>query len=474
MDPLRKILPACVGRAVDARALRDLLDGDDVLDRRLQAYVNLFFTRFDGRIDGGARALSVAGGQVGALVALLHAVAGYLEDHHSRQAASLLWNDALATGCAARALAEVDRAADPDLAFAVATCRGLAPAIQLMDDPAGQLTWWRSVRRARGLRRKAAAEPLMGTDPELAVVHVLDELGVPDTLLDLIAGDTPEALPEGWLRVHEVSLLAAELAEALGSADAGPALQGWVTRAAAAAGVSPGGAWELVEAVVDTTPRIARALELPELAAPDLSTLRHLKGRIERIEEASDLAILANLQAAALEACEARIGALEEALTTRQLTDPVTDLPNLQTLCSRLASELSDPACEVRTLAILDIVDFGTLFARFGIRATDRLLARIARSLDRVFPETDLLGRTGPATFVVALPDSERMTHLRLDRARAAIADTIHQALPGAARPQIDVGVLDLADIPLDIRSEALVEAARRTLAPAEVWARGA
>lgn len=474
MDLLRQILPACVGRAVDARALRDLLDSDRVLDGRLQGYVNLFFTRFDGRIDGGERALGVAGGQVGALVALLHAVANQLDGRHGPQAAAVFWHDALITGCAARALAEVDRAADPDLALTVATCRGLAPAVHLVDDAGAQLAWWRSIRRARGLRRKAASEPLLGTDPELAVVHLLDELGVPDTLLDLIAGDTPDALPENWLRVHEVARLASELTEAVTAADAGPALQGWVTRAAAAAGVSPGGAWNLVRSVVETAPRAAHALGLPVHTGPDLDALRQRRGRIERVDDPGDLAVLANLQVAALAQASARIQALEEALTTRQRTDPVTDLPSLQSLCARLSTELADPACEIRTMAVLDLVDFGTLFARFGIRATDRVLARVAQALDRVFPEADLLGRTGPATFVVALPDAERMTHLRLDRARAVITEAVREALPNAPRLRVDVGVLDLSDIPLEVRAEALVEAARRTLAPAEAWARGA
>jgi GGDEF domain-containing protein len=464
MDALRRILPATTGRAVDARALGAFVTHDDEVAARLEGYVNLFFTRFDGRIAGGERALRVAGGQVAALVVLLDAVARLVDGRLPPTAAGLLWSDALATGVAARALAQVDRSADPDVVFAAGVCAGLGAMLLLIDDAEGQLTWWREVRRARGSRRRAAAERLFEADPRIQAARALDVLGVPEALLDVIAVADPEALAEGWQPAGRVLARALSLVEALGASDSGPALAAWTAATTAEVSMSEEGSWRLIQSVLETTPQAGRALGLPCAPRRDLHALRSRDARPGAVSDPEDLRVLVALQDAVIDGHRRESAALAAAMTERVRTDPITELSTFQIFVGRLDAALADPGQHVAALVTIDVVDFGVLFAHEGLRTSDQVLARIAGTLARTFTDADLLARVGPATFAVAVPGSLRLARIQLERARAAILALRVPGRDGPVAVDIDVGVLDLRDLPASARAETVVEAGRRSV----------
>jgi GGDEF domain-containing protein/HD-like signal output (HDOD) protein len=463
MDTLRHILPACAGRAVDARRLGDLIRQDDALAARLEGYVNLFFTRFEGRIAGGERALRVCGGQVGALLALVDAVVQSMEGHHGTRAAGLLWADALSRGCAARALAQVDRSADPDLCFALGVTRSLGALRALAGDPDRQLRWWRTVRRARGMRRRSAEEAVVGPDPMKAVRPVLADWGLPEVLIQVLEADQPTAVEAPWQETARILGQADALVEALGAVDAGVALQIWVEQAGTTPGIPATGAWTLVQDVLETVPAAARALSVPCSPWPSLAELRGRHVRLEPVGLQDELAILVDLQATALDAARRARRTAEDALVDRLRVDPVTDLPTLQVFSARLAAALADPGTDIGALAAIRLEDFGATFAREGLRTTDRLLARVAEALDRTFPEAELITRISGATFVVAVPGAPRMARIQVERARVALARLTVPGVDGPVGIRPRLGLLDLSDLPLDVPAEALLEAARRT-----------
>lgn len=469
MEALRRILPACTGRAVDARALGAFVTRDDELASRLEGYVNLFFTRFDGRITGGERALRVAGGQVAALVALMDATSRLVETRFPPTIAGLLWADAIATGTAARALAEVDRSADPDVVFAAGVCTGLGPMLLLLDDAEAQLAWWRQVRRSRGTRRVAAVDRLFDTEPRRRAAAALEALGVPEAFLDLVSVDDPEALADGWKPAGRIVKRALALTEALGAADSGPALATWVAATTAAVAMPVEGAWRLIASVLETAPRAARGLDLPYAPRPVIGALQVRDGRPGEIVELDDLRVLVALQDAVIDGHRREVAALDRMMADRGKVDPVTDLPSFQVFVDHLDASLADPGHDLAALVTFDIVDFGMLFAHEGVRTSDALLGRMAATLSRVFDGGAVVTRCGPATFSVAVPGSVRLARVQLERARSAIHELRVPGRDGAIAIDIDVGLLDLRDLPTTARAEMVIEAGRRSVEPPSV-----
>jgi GGDEF domain-containing protein len=463
MEALRAIFPAASGRPVDPCTLDEVVHATPGFANRLEGYANLFFTRFEGRIRGGDRALQVTGPQVGALIGALHAALESLRGRLPGRVAAMLGADALARACAARALAEVDRSANPDVAFAVSFCLDLGVWATLDQDASAQIRWWRQVRRARGARRRANAETVLGVDPKAESARMMQEIGLPANLVEVIAAPA-HTLPAADRALGRIVARADALGEALAAVDSGPALAAWVADCATWPQIPAEGAWRLIADVMQVAPRAAQAFSMPFQPWGELTWLATRQGRLEVVEEAAELGILVDLQGEALRAAEHDRQRMEEQVVARLAVDPATDLPTLSTLVTRLSATLLDPSAPVGALVCVDVRDFGTLFAREGLRASDRVLARVARTLGQVFREASLMGRCGPATFVVVVPGSARMARVLAERARVALA---RLEVPGREAPlplKVDVGVLDLDDLPRGLRAEAVLEAARRTL----------
>jgi len=463
MEALRAILPAASGRPVDSRSLEALIQGSPTLTSRLEGYANLYFTQYGARIHGGERALQVVGSQAGALLGAMDAALEQLRGRLPARVAGMIGADALLRACAARTLAEVDRSAQPDVAFVLSFCTELGAWSTLSQDPAAQIRWWRQVRRARGTRRRANAEVVLGIDPRAESARMMKEIGLPDDLCALISG-APHEAPAAERPLARVIARAEALGEALGAVDSGPALAAWVAECGVWPQLPAEGAWRLVAEVLTQAQRAASALGVAFQAPGELTWLATRRGRLEVVEEASELGILVDLQAEALRAAQAERDDMEAQVAQRLAVDPVTDLPILSSFVSRLSTIMLDPSAPIGALVCVDVQDFGTIFAREGIRASDRILRKVALVLDQVFREAELMTRIGPATFLVAIPASARMARIQAERARVTLSRIEVTGRETPMSLKVDVGVLDLDDLPRGLRAEAIIEASRRTL----------
>lgn len=460
---LRRVLPATIGRAVDARAVEELVRTDPVLARRLERYADTFYTRFDGRIGGGLRALHVTGGRVAALLALIEPVIGETRDSLTGTAAGLIWADALGAALTARLLAEVDRSADPDLAFAVTLLSEIGTARLLDGDAEGRLLWWRTVRQVHGEAREAGMLTVFGAPPCAEAARVALEVGAPEELAEAMLATAAEPADEGWSEITRLGELGRALVAALGCSTPCAALHGWVSDQVQSGRLPVDGAWSLVDAVIDGLPGLAAVFELPVTPFPPAA---HLRARADQpgVSDIAELRILAALQEDVITHLRAQATRLEVAMTARLRTDPVTDLLSFQAFVARLEDALSEPDASTTHLVAVDVEDLGELFVVGGLRTTDRLLRRVAVTLHRTFPEAALITRCGPGTFLVACPGDPRRIRLQLERTRAALRTLEQGGRGGSVRLDVRTSALRLADLPREAPVELAIERARSLL----------
>ncbi|MFT7520329.1 MAG: hypothetical protein ACI9MC_002474, partial [Kiritimatiellia bacterium] len=352
---LPKILPACTGLDIDNRALGELVDADPALAKRLERYVTTFYARFDGRIVGGPRSLSVAGPQVGALVAWIHALISHVQRTMPRRIASLLWTDAVTRGVAARLLAQIDHSAPPDQAFALGFAWSLATFDLLKDDADRQLRWWRDIRRRpAGPERHSLQVKLLGDEPQLNLSRTVADWGLPSELLDVLAAPANETVAAHARPLRNLIERADALTSALSAAGSGAALNDWIKRTTQELGISAAGAWKLTEEVIDTTPTVAEALDLPIRRFAPLDRLLLRRGEPSVVSEANELAILVELQRELIRAARARVTDIENELAFRNAVDSVTDLLTLQAFCARLRVQMGEGSAQLGAMVAID------------------------------------------------------------------------------------------------------------------------
>jgi diguanylate cyclase (GGDEF)-like protein len=125
----------------------------------------------------------------------------------------------------------------------------------------------------------------------------------------------------------------------------------------------------------------------------------------------------------------------------RAATDGLTGLANRRTFDERLEEELSRAHRHDRplSLAIFDIDHFKRTNDRFGHAAGDEVLASVARTLKAAARRGDVVARLGGEEFGWLMPETDLdAAAVAADRARAAVADTVH---PHARRQTISAGV---------------------------------
>lgn len=114
----------------------------------------------------------------------------------------------------------------------------------------------------------------------------------------------------------------------------------------------------------------------------------------------------------------------QEALSRRELHDPVTDLPNRELLASRL-DQVSGVALRLGASAVVLLVDlarFGDVNEAYGRRAGDAVLREVASRLAALTGDTDTLASLGGDQFVLVLAGA--------DEARAReVAEHVHATL---------------------------------------------
>src|ERR1700693_342864 len=110
-----------------------------------------------------------------------------------------------------------------------------------------------------------------------------------------------------------------------------------------------------------------------------------------------------------LERLRRRVAELEAEQTRGARLDTLTGLMRPRALRGRLAEEIARARRYQRplSLGVLAIDDFAAIESQRGFKASDELVAAIAKRLRETLRSHDLVGRSGPAEFVIVLPETE-------------------------------------------------------------------
>jgi len=205
-----------------------------------------------------------------------------------------------------------------------------------------------------------------------------------------------------------------------------------------------------IEALSDAARRIAQGqfdLEIPEPSTHDeigLLTrtfndmMRKLRGYQTEIETANRILMERNgdLQRA------------NEVLNQLSITDGLTKLHNHRYFQDALTREIKrvNRAKEPLSMLLIDLDDFKSLNDRLGHAAGDELLLRVARTMNDVVRESDLLARYGGEEFVVLASNTNLVGAYRLaEKLRTTVAEQ-SQILGDSMRPTrvtISIGVAE-------------------------------
>jgi diguanylate cyclase (GGDEF)-like protein/PAS domain S-box-containing protein/putative nucleotidyltransferase with HDIG domain len=143
-----------------------------------------------------------------------------------------------------------------------------------------------------------------------------------------------------------------------------------------------------------------------------------------------------------LQAATMRTAAEAEALA---MTDPLTGLANHRAFQERLAQEVTRARRHRRSLslALIDIDHFRRVNEEHGHEAGDQVLVELARRLQGLARDTDVIARVGGEEMAWLMPETEAIAAWQaVDRAREAVART---PLPAVGRLTVSAGVCDIA-----------------------------
>lgn len=145
-------------------------------------------------------------------------------------------------------------------------------------------------------------------------------------------------------------------------------------------------------------------------------------------------------------------------------TDFLTDLPNARSICAHLDSELARAVRGGSSLAVLlcDLNGFKNVNDHHGHLTGNKLLQEIAKNLQGICREYDLVGRLGGDEFILVLPgfDSASVQEF-LPRVQKAVAEAA-QAICSAKTVSVSIGC---AFHPQDgVTSEELLSEADRAM----------
>lgn len=169
--------------------------------------------------------------------------------------------------------------------------------------------------------------------------------------------------------------------------------------------------------------------------------------------------------------------ATAELLAHRASHDPLTDLPNRRTVMEHLDGALERAHRQGTHVGVLfvDLDGFKRINDRFGHRAGDELLVRVARQIRRSVRGGDVVGRLGGDEFIVVVESVAEASELRrLSSVLRALAPTVpgHERDGPAVRLSVGVAVsgagVDDADALLAVADRAMyADKQRRTGAAA-------
>jgi len=205
-----------------------------------------------------------------------------------------------------------------------------------------------------------------------------------------------------------------------------------------------------IEALSDAARRIAQGqfdVEIPEPSAHDeigLLTrtfndmMRKLRGYQTEIETANRIFMERN----------GELQRANEVLNQLSITDGLTKLHNHRYFQDALTREIKrvNRANEPLSMLLIDLDDFKSLNDRLGHAAGDELLLRVARTMNEVVRESDLLARYGGEEFVVLASNTNLVGAYRLaEKLRTTVAEQ-SQILGDSMRPTrvtVSIGVAE-------------------------------
>lgn len=426
-NPMKMVFRSSRSPETTARDLGAMLANVPGMRERIRKYVELFYSYIKGSIDDPVRAAVVLGPRVVLDIAVQHGLIQGTEDWGMSGPVQLaFWGECVRRGLTARLLAEELEDVHLDSAFTAGFCAEYGVGTLLTDTPRS-LRWSRDIRSLSGPDRRDAEEQTLGRTRVDSFVQLARDLELPEELIHVVAhheGD-PDDQPDATRGLSLVTHLANRLGQAITSPQAAEELEAWVNEAARQCGFDTTRGWEIIDRVLEDTPRVATVLGIEVDAQPTAEQL------CMGLESGSDPESMTHAELlewtrillAENERYKGEAAALRTRLETAQDRDPVTNLPlqpsmvaQLRELCETHADRGSQ-----LTLIHLDVDGFTAFNSHYGYNAGDRLLQQIAQSVPTVARELALFGRVGADSFLMVIENGERAGRLVAERVRASI-----------------------------------------------------
>ena len=307
--------------------------------------------------------------------------------------------------------------AEREIDAALAIAADLAPANRLM---LAVLHCTRSELRLRAGRADEAladaerSTAMLGTDGRHSHAYLLGMTVITEVKALLAAGRADDA----WRRGRKA---VARLGDGL------PQIRSMILRDVAEAMRAAGRSDEAYAA-------LAESADLERIAFRELTDLQR------DVDRATLEAGAARHEAEALAAANAELEALQAQLRDQADRDWLTGLHNRRYLARTIDGLSPQTAPGPCSLAILDLDHFKSINDRFGHKAGDQVLVRVAALLHRVVRTSDVVARTGGEEFVIVMPDTEPGD-------AAACAERLREAIAAAPWHQLHPDLVVTASI---------------------------
>jgi diguanylate cyclase (GGDEF)-like protein len=441
VENLRDIYTSASSEVADVRALGVAIGSVRGLSEVVLRYTHLFYGRVAGNVTDATRAAVILGPRVVGHIAVLHQLVCASDELGLPDAvASRLWSDWIHRALAARLFAEKTRGVHPDLAFTAGLALewGIAPVLA---EKGQHLKWLGQVRTHQGTKRTELERQMFGETHVESFARAARQWGLPEWLpaiVKLRRMTVDPASPPETAALHRAAAWGDEVAEAITSPAAGPALEDCV-RSAVALGMTDEDAWVLIRQVIRLTPATASMLDVPCAPQPSVEDLMERKGDYQSIQLGGEWVALVQAENDRL---RDQINDLKAQLDRAEKQDRVTGLPGHDAfieLASAAVERCRDQG-DALSVILVDLDDFVELNGRFGHKVGNQLLALVATRLRGVTRADNVLARVGPDAFAILVPGEVRTGQVVAERARAAV-EALHLDTQGR-RIQVTANVV--------------------------------
>jgi len=413
---------------LDGRAVAGVLRESRELPGRFLAYGQVFFPQIVEGNGGSPDRICAATGPRPLQAA---AVAGVLMDSTPSGPAApqrAFWSDSLRRGAAAYLLAQACGDIPKHQAFigGVGSTWGMC---QLLTDPERWLAWAREVRRVPMLERTERERLLFRGDHVRAMVAFAKQNSLPERMIQMVELQTQRGAAHGdsLARLLDAVFVGNELADALASTQAEDALEEWVVTCSTTLGLEPAEAWDLADATLEATGKLAKAWGIPIESQPTVAQITSGTGISFEPEQMTreELENWARSMADEVDMLRKENQDLQRQLAAARGQDPVTGLATHESFVRELkrAVGASDAAHKDPAVLVADIDSFHEVNKSCGYLTGEAVLKKVAESLAGVWRQSAVVARIGPDAFATIVYGGEREARLAAERARAAVGE---------------------------------------------------